>query len=80
MTDKTTGKPLCVATDGRSGPYIVVPKEQVQSVRSVLDRARIRYWVDEIAVSVDGRPALTVVNLGKTVNARDIQEQLDREI
>jgi hypothetical protein len=78
MTDKATGKPLRVSTDGRSGPYIVVPMDQMPAVRGVLDRAKIRYWVDETAVSVDGKPALTVVNFGKTMSPKEIQDELDR--
>jgi hypothetical protein len=78
MTDKTTGKPLRVSTNGRSGPYLVVPVDQMSAVRGVLDRAGIRYWVDETAVSVDGKPAMTVVNFGKTMNPKEIQSELDR--
>ena len=77
MIDKTTAKPMRVKQEGRSGPYLTIPVEQVEEVKKVLDQARIRYWVAEIAISINGRPATTVVNFGKTMDPQAIQSELD---
>jgi hypothetical protein len=44
----------------------------------LLDANNIRYWVDEDAISVDGRPEVTVVNLGHGSDAGSVQKILDR--
>lgn len=78
MLDRTTGQRMKVSINSLAGPYISVPATQLREVRQVLDAAEIQYWADAIAVSVDGRPALTVINLGKGVDASHIQSILDR--
>ncbi len=78
MTDKTTGKPMRVSKYGRSGPYLIVPVEQISAVKAVLDGSNIRYWVDETTISLDGRPAMAVVNFGKSMPPGEIQTELDK--
>jgi hypothetical protein len=78
MTDRTTGKKLTVSSDGRAGAYLVVSEREVSEVRQVLDLAGIPYWVDEIAISVDGRPAQTVVNFERATNPDAVQDVLDK--
>ncbi|MCA9000246.1 MAG: hypothetical protein KDA80_24825 [Planctomycetaceae bacterium] len=77
MIDSTTKKPLHVSTDGDSGPYIMVPVEQVDEVGKLLDGHDIRYWVDEVAISLNGEPEITVINLGHHVDAKRVQAILD---
>lgn len=77
MIDLCTKKPLYVSTDGDAGPYIMVAEEQIDDVRTLLDSNDIRYWVDEDAISLDGKPAVTVVNLGRNADAAAIQSILD---
>jgi hypothetical protein len=77
MIDVTTKKRLSVSTDGNAGPYIVVPLAQVDDVRNLLDANEIQYWVDEAAISLDGQPELTVVNLGSGSDAAAVQKILD---
>ena len=77
MTDKHTGRRLVVSKDGRSGPYLIIPLMQVNDVRRVFDQSGIRFWVDETAISLDGKPATTVVNFGKSVSPDTVQSLLD---
>jgi hypothetical protein len=77
MTDATTRRPIQVSTDGTSGPYIMVPVELLEKVRKLLVDNDIPHWVDHIAVSVDGRPAVTVINLGRRVDSLRVQDLLD---
>jgi hypothetical protein len=78
MTDRYTGRRLVVSKDGRSGPYLTVPAMQISDVQRVLDQSGIRYWVDETAISLDGKPAMSVVNFGKSMSPATIQSVLDR--
>ncbi|MBN2293746.1 MAG: hypothetical protein JXM70_15065 [Pirellulales bacterium] len=77
MIDVSTKKPLSVSTDGDAVPYIMVPVQQIGDVCALLDNNEISYWVDEDAISIDGNPEVTVVNLGHGVDACDIQALLD---
>ncbi len=77
MTDATTQQRLRVSTDGTAGPYITVPLSQIDEVKRLLDRHRIRYWVEENAISLNGGPYISVVNLGRDGNAQAVQAILD---
>lgn len=77
MTDTTTQKPLHVSTDGTAGPYIELPLSQVDEVTRLLDDHRIRYWVAENSISVNGGPYISTINLGREGNAQAVQAILD---
>jgi hypothetical protein len=77
MIDEMTRRPLRVSSDGIAGPYLIVPVDQVARVRERLDRHSIRYWVDEEGISLDRKPAITVVNFGRSGDAGQIQAALD---
>ena len=77
MTDETTNKPLYVSADGTAGPYIMVPVSQLEAVRELLDASEIPYWVDEDAISLDGEPEVSVINLGRDVDPQEVQGILD---
>lgn len=77
MIDTTTHKPLCVSTDGDAGPYIMVPVDQLEKVRVLLDTNRVPFWVDEEAISLDGKPEITVINLGNRTEPAMVQRLLD---
>ena len=77
MTDKTKNKPLRVSGDGNAGPYLMVPLGQLDEVRGLLDSHRIRYWVDENAISLDGQPAIAFVNFGRSTEGINVQIILD---
>lgn len=77
MIDTTTHRPLYVSTDGDAGPYIMVPVAQLDEVRAVLDANKVPYWVDEEAISLDGKPEVAVINLGHGSNPATVQSLLD---
>ena len=77
MIDEMTKDTLRVSTDGIAGPYLMVPVTQLDAVLAVLDRHKVRYWVDADAISLDNEPAITVVNFGRSGKADRIQAILD---
>ena len=77
MTDATTHKHLRVATDGTAGPYIIVPVNQLAEVKRLLEANRIRHWIEENVVSLDGAPFTAVINLGRNGDAAAAQALLD---
>jgi hypothetical protein len=77
MNDVTTQQPLYVSTDGTAGPYIMVPVAQLEEVKRLLDGHRVRYWVEENAISLDAGPYISVINLGREGNASAVQAILD---
>lgn len=77
MTDEATKDRLCVSTDGIAGPYLMVPLTRLNAARAALDRHDVRYWVDADAISLDGEPAMTVINFGRAGDAARIQAILD---
>lgn len=77
MIDSSTKKPVDVSTGGDAGPYIMIPVQQVEDIRVLLDAHNIPYWVDEDAISVDGKPAITVVNFSRGVDRAAVQDILD---
>ncbi len=77
MMDTTTHRPLSVSTDGGAGPYIMVPVEQLDKVRVLLDTNKVSYWVDGEAISLDGKPEIVVVNLEHRSDPTMIQRFLD---
>ncbi len=77
MTDTTTKKRLHVSADGTAGPYLMVPVVQLADVRRLLDSNGVRYWIDENAISLDGQPAVAVINFGRGAEGKKIQAILD---
>ncbi len=77
MNNATTQQPLRVLTDGTAGPYIMVPVAQLDEVKQLLHDSRIQYWVDENAISIDGKPEVAIINLGRGANASAVQAILD---
>ena len=77
MTDTAIRRPIRVSTDGTSGPYIMVSVELLEKVRKLLVENDVPHWVDHNAISVDGRPAVTVINLGRTADSHRVQDLLD---
>lgn len=77
MIDTTTRQLLYVSTDGDAGPYIMVPVDQLERVKPLLDTHKVPYWVDDEAISLDGKPEVAVINLGKGSNPATVQSLLD---
>jgi hypothetical protein len=77
MIDSTTHAPVTVSTDGGADPYIMVPLEQLEVVKGVLQTQKVSFWVDSIAISLGGKPAIVVVNLGHGADVEQVQRLLD---
>ncbi len=77
MIDTTTRLPLSVSTDGNAGPYIMVPVAQLDKVKALLDANKLPYWVDEEAISLDGKPEIAVINLGHRSDPATVQRLLN---
>jgi hypothetical protein len=77
MIDEMTEERLRVSTDGIAGPYLMVPMGQLVRIRELLDRHAIRYWVESEAISLDGKPAIAVINFGRAGDRARIQALLD---
>lgn len=77
MIDEMTKDRIRISTDGIAGPYLMVPMPQLVRVRDLLDRHTVRYWVDSDAISLDGKPAIAVINFGRTGDSARIQTLFD---
>lgn len=77
MIDSFTGAAIHVSTDGDAGPYIVLRLDQLDVVKKALDQSHVLYWVDENAVSLNGKPELVVINLSRDTDAKSVQTILD---
>ena len=77
MIDSQTRGEIRVSTDGKAGSYVMVPVIQLSQVRERLDQHKMHYWVDSDAISLDGKPAIAVINLGLSGDAKKVQEILD---
>lgn len=77
MIDTTTEKPLKVSTECDVMPYIMVPVAQLEKVRTLLAANKVSFWVDEEAISLDGKPEVTVINLGHGSDSVKVQHLLD---
>jgi hypothetical protein len=71
-----TKKRIRVTPDS-AGPYIMLPVFQLDEVKAVLDREQVPYTVDDFSISIEGDPAVTVVNLGRDVDAATVQRLFD---
>jgi hypothetical protein len=77
MIDTTTHKPLSVSRDGNAWPYIIVPVGQLDQIKSLLDANAVSYWVDEEVLSLDGKPEIAFINLGRQTDPAMVQQLLD---
>jgi hypothetical protein len=77
MNDVQTRRPIHVSTDGTGGPYIMAPVDQLGQIRELLVRNAVEHWVEPNAISLDGEPAIVVINLGLAGDAGRVQTILD---
>jgi hypothetical protein len=77
MIDSQTRRKLRVSIDGTAGPYIMVPVDQLSEVQELLDQNEIKHWAESDAISLDGGPAVAVINLGHDGDAAKVQSILD---
>jgi hypothetical protein len=78
MRSTLADAPLYVSTDGMAGPYVTVTTEQLAPVVNALQAESISFQIDEDAVMMNGRPALSVIDLGHGADADRVQGILDR--
>jgi len=77
MIDSITKERIVVYTEGTGGPYIMVANDQLNSVVEALRQHRVAYWVDDDAISLDGDPAVAVVNFSRGTDVSAAQRILD---
>jgi hypothetical protein len=77
MIDIETRQPVKVNTEGDAGPYLMVPLDQLNEVRLILQERGIAHIVAEDAIQLDGKPMIAIVDFGRRANAVDIQAALD---
>ena len=77
MVDVETQRPLKVNTEGTAGPYLMVPLDQLDTVRAVLNKAGVRHSVSRDAIELDGRPIIAIIDFGRSADAERIQSVLD---
>jgi hypothetical protein len=77
MTDPSNQRPVQVTTAGTSGSYSMLALDLLERVRKLLQENDIPHWVGHHAISVDGRPAVVVINLDRKADPRRVQDLLD---
>lgn len=55
----------------------MVPLDQLAAIETILRKNQLSYWVDSDAISLDGKPAVIVINLGRGADAPRVQRLLD---
>jgi hypothetical protein len=77
MIDSTTHERITVHPDGDAGPYMIVPVDQRNAIEVLLKQYQVQFWVDDDAISLNGKPEVAVVNFGRGADVSGIQELLD---
>jgi len=77
MIDSITQERIVVYTEGTGGPYFMVANDQLEAVVEALRQHRVAHWVDDDAISLDGEPAVAVINLGRGTDVSAVQQILD---
>ena len=52
----------------------MVPSDQLAAVETVLRSSQVSYWTDSDAISLDGKPAIAVINLGRGADVSRVQQ------
>ena len=77
MTDSETRERIVAHAEGKGGPYIMLPLDQLAVIQAILRDNRISHWVDSDAISLDGKPVVIVINLGRGADSLRAQQLLD---
>lgn len=67
-----------VSNDGDAGPYVMVPVEKLTLYCAALDNAKIAYWIDADAISLNGKPVEAIINFAQECDLVKIREILDQ--
>ncbi len=77
MIDTTSHKPLSVSAEAVDWPYLIIPLTHLDKVQALLDANKVSYWVDAEALSFDGKPEVTFINLRHGTDPAFVQSLLD---
>ncbi len=77
MNDATNKMPLHVSTNGNADSYIRTPFGQLDDLLKLLSDHHVLYTIDEYAISIDDGPEMVVVDLGRGVDPKHVQQILD---
>jgi hypothetical protein len=80
MVDSETRERVLVHNEGSGGPYIMLPFDQVADIEQILRGNEISFWVDADAISVDGKAAISVINLGRDADVNRVQQLVDAAV
>ena len=64
-------------TSTTGGSYIIVPLSRLPEVREKLNRHHVQYWVDTYSISLDGKPKIIFIDLGRSEDPTKVQAILD---
>ncbi len=77
MIDSLTKRPIKVSDDEDAEPYIFVQLDQLDLVKKLLEEAGHDFYVEEDAISFNGQPYTSVVELRHRADVTAIQKLLD---
>ena len=77
MINTSTRKPLSVRPYGSFNAFISLPLTQLDEVTALLKANEIPHWVDDEALSVDGKPEVIWIYLEKISDMAAAQRILD---
>jgi hypothetical protein len=77
MIDSETRERVVVSAEGTGGAYIMLPFDQVGDIEAILRGNGVPFWTDSDSISLDGGPAIIVVNLGREADVSRVQQLLD---
>jgi hypothetical protein len=77
MIDSETRERVVVSTPEMGGAYIMLPFDQVADIEAILRANEVPFWTDSDSISMDGEPAIIVVNLEPEADVSRVQQLLD---
>ena len=77
MIDAITQERIVIYNEAINSPYIMVAHAQLDQVTDILKAHAVPHWVNEDVISLDGEPAVAVINLGRLANVAEVQNLLD---
>jgi hypothetical protein len=77
MIDSATRERIRIYAEKTAWPYVMVPLDQLESVKALLRDNRVPFWVDSHSVAINGHPAVVVINLEHGADTSQVQRLLD---
>ena len=66
-----------IAASGSLGSYLTVPVGRLPEIRGILDTHGQKYWTDTYSLSINGQPAVAIINLSPGSDVRVIERLLN---